>query len=170
MHTSARAAYGRDDDDDARELWWRQSWKFEGKRNATYCQSADSSRTGLLRRCVVARSPKKLFLAVVHGHFQVDSYAEFAVWQSLDANHFCHVVTIHWIVTGSVGKGNEHAHSFVIASAAGMKINTFFRGVYAGDEVFKVIVAGFRGTHPNRTRHFDAPAAPFLRILCLACY
>src|ERR1700722_16454550 len=84
----------------------------------------------------------KLFFAVVHGHFQVYSNAEFAVWQSLDANHFRDVITVHRIVAGSVGEGDEHAHPYVISCAAGMKINTFFRGVYAGDEVFKMIVAG----------------------------
>jgi hypothetical protein len=67
-----------------------------------------------------------LFLAVVHGHFQVHRDAELAVGQRFDANHFCHVVAIHGIVSGSVGKGDEHAHSLIVASAARMEINTFF--------------------------------------------
>src|SRR5690348_6815399 len=59
----------------------------------------------------------------VHAHLQVNSDARFTVLQFFDANDLGDILAVQRIVRGRIGKGDEHAHAWIVGVQAGGEID-----------------------------------------------
>lgn len=101
--------------------------------------------------------------AVVHGHQQMEGNAKSTIGEFFDADNLGNVFAVHGVMRGRKREGNENAHAFVIAGAAGVKVNAFLGGVDADGHILEMLVARLRRAHAERLRDFRASAAALIR-------
>src|SRR5713101_4120647 len=96
--------------------------------------------------------------------------AELALTKRFDADDFADVFAVHRVIGGGVGKGDEHAHSFIVFVEAGVERDARTGGVDTRGHILKVVVPALGGSNANRPGEFGPGfLAPFWFVHELPC-
>jgi len=99
----------------------------------------------------------------IQSHLQIQRNAKLVVLQFLDADDFGQIFAVHGVMRRGKRKRNENPHALIIVRAPRREINPMFRSVYAGGQIFKMIIPRVRRTYPQLPGNFGTPGATQFR-------